>query len=889
MHLHRLTIDQVLENLRTSEQGLSSAEAQKRLGEHGPNEVERHRGEPITLRLLHAFANFFAVILWVAAFLSFFAHRTHPGEGMGTLGAAILGVILINGAFSFWQEQKAERALAELERLLPQNVKVVRDASPQVIPRADLVPGDIVVIEEGDEVPADARVIEAHHLRVVEAAMTGESEPRDRTTGVSDEQDTASAQNMILAGTQVVSGRGKAVVTATAMTTELGKIARLTQTAGDALSPLQREIVRLSRMLAVVATTLGVGFFVVGRALHIPFWESFLFGIGILVANVPEGLLPTVTLALAMASQRMAKRNVLIRHLPSVEALGCASVICTDKTGTLTQNKMFVSEVYTSDLTIPVQDVHTSPQCLSLLKCAAECHSLSRVNNNGESEFIGDPMEIALVTLAAKIPETASEKRIDEMPFDADRRRLSVLADTRAGRFLFTKGALETVLPLCAHIETEGAVVPIRFADCDRITAAQNALAERGLRVLAFASRRADGATSTAAAEHALTFLGLVALHDPPRPEVPDAVAKCHDAGIRMIMITGDHPTTAVAVARSIGMVRTQTPTVVTGTALAKMNDAELGLALDAEDVLFARTKPEQKMRIVQALQRKKHVVAVTGDGVNDAPALKCADVGVAMGKSGTDVARGAADIVLADDNFASIVAGIEEGRAVFANIRKFLTYILTSNVPELVPYLAFVLLRIPLPLTILQILAVDLGTDMLPALALGVEPPASDVMLQKPRSRAEHLLDRATLLRAYLFLGLFESAVALAGFFFVLHLSGWHYGQETVSPSIYREATAATFTGIVLAQVVNLFLCRSETKSAFSATFRNRFLWIALAVEVLILIFIVYTPPGQAIFNTGPVRKEALFFMVPFALAMVLAEEIRKALVRRARPKFSP
>jgi calcium-translocating P-type ATPase len=845
--------------------------------------VERSRGDPVSLRLARAFANFFAVILWVAAGLALLAERAQPGQGMATLAIAILGVIVVNGVFSFWQEAKAERALAELERLLPQDVKAIRGGVERVVPREELVPGDVIVVEEGDEVPADARVIEAHRLRVVEAAMTGEAEPTDRDGEPSTAADPALASNMLLAGTSVVAGRGRAVVVAIGMATALGKIASLTQSAGDALSPLQKEMVRVSRALAVVAGALGAVFFGIGRALHLPFWDSFLFGIGILVANVPEGLLPTVTLALAMASQRMAKRNVLIRHLPAVETLGSTTVICSDKTGTLTQNRMEVVRAYVSGREVAAARFSVGSLGASLVGGARACHSLERVVEEGRERLVGDPMEVALVEAAARIGAGEEPERVDEIPFDADRKRLTVLVSERGRLALFTKGAVETVLPLCSRIEEGGGERPISVADCERVIAAQDTMARSGLRVLAFAHKGVAEKADPASLERDLVLSGLVALHDPPRPEVAGAVRSCRAAGVRTIMVTGDHPATAVAIAREIDMVRGESPVVVTGPELSRMSDAQLGLSLDAEEVIFARTKPEQKMRIVQALQRKKHVVAVTGDGVNDAPALKCADVGVAMGKTGTDVARGAADIVLADDNFASIVAGIEEGRAAFANIRKFLTYILTSNVPELVPYLLFVLLKIPLPLTVAQILAVDLGTDMMPALALGIEPPDPGAMEKPPRPREERLLDAKLLLRAYVFLGLFESAAALAGFYFVLHASGWVYGQQAVAAPIYREATAATFAGIVMAQIANLFLCRSETRSAFSMGLgQNRWIWIGLSVEIAILGFVVFTPWGQALFGTAPVRPGAWLFVVPFVAAMIGAEELRKAWARR-------
>ena len=885
MTLHGPPAPEVLKSLRTSETGLTYSEAARRRIEHGANAVEEAKGEPLALRLFHAFGNFFAIILWVAAALAFFAERAQPGQGMATLGAAILGVILVNGAFSFWQEAKAEHALRELSRLLPRSVKVVRGGQEQSLPAEELVPGDVILVAEGDDVPADARLVEAHHMRVVEAAMTGETAPRDRDANESAAVDPAQATNMIFAGTQVVSGRGRAVVVAIGMRTELGKIATLTQGAGQPLSPLQREIVRLSRTLAIVATALGVGFFVIGRALKIPFWDSFLFGIGILVANVPEGLLPTVTLALAMASQRMAKRNVLIRHLPSVEALGSATVICTDKTGTLTQNKMELVSAYVAGRRVDVANFTAASLGDSLLRGALACHSLGEVKDGTGKHLTGDPMEIALVTVARGLTKAAVPERLDEVPFDPDRKRLTVLVGRVGGAEIHTKGAVETVLPLCAAIEEASGVRAITMADCERVVAAQDAMARRGLRVLAFARRDVEGdaAGGLESLEHGLTLSGLVGLYDPPRPEVPDAVRRCRLAGIRTIMVTGDHPTTAVAIGREIKLITTEDPVIVTGPELAKLGDPELGLLLDAEEILFARTKPEQKMRIVEALQRKKHVVAVTGDGVNDAPALKRADIGIAMGKSGTDVARGAADIVLADDNFASIVAGIEEGRAVFANIRKFLTYILTSNVPELVPYLAFVLLKIPLPLTVVQILAVDLGTDMLPALALGMEPPDPTIMDRPPRRRDERLLDGRTLVRAYLFLGFFESVAALAGFFFVLWASGWKYGETTVATPLYREATAATFAGIVMAQVANVFLCRSETVSAFAVPLlRNRWLWAGLLTELSLLAFIVFTPWGQALFGTAPVRPGAWLFILPFVVGMFGAEELRKLVARR-------
>jgi magnesium-transporting ATPase (P-type) len=486
--------------------------------------------------------------------------------------------------------------------------------------------------------------------------------------------------------------------------------------------------------------------------------------------------------------------------------------------------------------------------------------------------------------------------RVDELPFDAERRRMSTLHAASEGRVLYCKGAAESVLPLCTRaLRSDGMEVPLAAALHREVLAAQAAMAERGRRVLALAYRRVPADTARDVLERDLVLAGLVGLTDPPRPEVPDAIARCRSAGIRIVMVTGDHPETARAIAREIGLA--QAPRVVTGAELARLSDTQLQLALDrvagdgseaTDGLLFARVTADQKMRVVDALKRKGDVVAATGDGVNDAPALKRADIGIAMGLTGTDVAREAADMILLDDNFASIVAAIEEGRAVFANIRKFLTYILTSNVPELVPYLAFVLFRIPLPLTVIQILAVDLGTDLVPALALGAEPPAKDTMQRPPRRRSERLLSRGLLVRAYLWLGVLQSVAAMAAFFFVLHHGGWHYGDPLATDApLYLQATTACLAAIVAMQVVNVFLCRDDRESVVATSRRKNPLLVgAIVVEVLLILAIVYTPVGQALFGTAPLTLSTWLFMLPFPLAMLLLEEGRKAIVRRRWPE---
>ena len=883
MHIHGLDIEQALASLKTTAAGLTADEAARRLAEFGPNHVEEVAREHLLLGFAREFTHFFAIILWIGAALAFLADYFDPGQGMGRLGVAIVGVIVVNGIFSFWQEYRAEQAVAALRQLLPQKVQALRGAAIVELLASELVPGDIVLLEEGNFIPADCRLIEAFALRVNTATVTGESLPKARNTDPSAEDSPLYARNVVLAGTAVVSGQARAVVYATGMRTEFGRIAHLTQTAGAASSPLQREIARLSRIVAALATGMGVALFFVGQAMGLPTWENLLFAIGIIVANVPEGLLPTVTLSLAMATQRMARRNALVRHLPAVEALGSTTTICCDKTGTLTQNRMSVQRLWLGGGFLDFGDLASQPRLTDdnreLFVNAALCHNLKVV----DGKLLGDPMEVALASMGRQVAgELADCKRIDEIPFDTDRKRMSVLCATPQGRMLYCKGAPETVLAACDFVQFDAGLTPLDPAVKTRLLAAQRQMAEAGLRVLAFAHCAiSEGMPNE---ERGMVLSGLVGLEDPPRAEVPDAVARCATAGIRIIMVTGDHPRTALAIARQIGLVKSEQPVVIGGDELRAISPAHLQLALDAREIIFARVAAEQKMLIVQALQKKGEIVAVTGDGVNDAPALKTADIGIAMGISGTDVAKEAADLILLDDNFASIVAAIEEGRAVFDNIRKFLTYILSSNIPEIVPYLAFVLFRIPLPLTIIQILAVDLGTDMLPALALGTEKPDPAVMRRPPRARGERLLTWGMLVRAYLFLGVLEAAAAMAVFFFVLEAAGWHYGValDRTDP-LYLQATSACLATIVVMQMMNVFLCRHPFKSSLSfGLLSNRYILLGLAAELGVILFIIYTAAGNWLFGTAAIGVEVWLLALAGAVVMWLLEEGRKAWLRR-------
>lgn len=810
---------------------------------------------------------------------------------MGLLGCAILGVILVNGIFSFWQEYKAEESIAALKQLIPHKVKVFRDGVLVELPALNLVPGDLIFIEEGDYVPADCRLIEASGIRVNNATLTGESIPLSRTAEDYLEEDVLHCKNVLLAGTTVLAGHGKALVLATGMNTEFGKIADLTQSTKEQLSPLQLEIVRLSRVIALIALSVGIVFYFVGQTMGISFWVNIVFAIGIIVALVPEGLLPEVTLALATCSRRMAKRNALIRHLPSIETLGCASIICTDKTGTLTEGRMSLSQIYLSRNLLDAAEVAVtslSQEALNeMYAVALNCENARETVKDGQRQLLGDPMEIALIDWSRSMrPSLTALARHDELPFDTDRKRLTTIHRLNENdTVLYSKGALESLLPLCSTVYMNDGITTFTEALGKQFLAAERKMAEQGLRVLALCRRVLPGSYDKNNLESDLTLIGLVALEDPPRAEVPEAIRRCAAAGIRVIMVTGDHPKTAEAIARKIGLIQKDVvPLVITGGELRKQTDTQLQLMLSRSTVIFARADADQKMRIVQTLKNLGHIVAVTGDGVNDAPALKAADIGIAMGRSGTDVAREAADLILADDNFASIVNAVEEGRAVFSNIRKFLTYVLSSNIAELVPCLAFVIFKIPLPLTIIQILSVDLGTDLMPALALGTESPDPSVMDRPPRSRDEGLFDRRLLMKAYLYLGAMVSAASMIGYFVMLNAGGWHYGQLLSSSNpTYQAATTACLMGIMSMQIVNSSMCRSERKSIFSiGLFSNKFLNVGIAVQIALMLLLTYTPVGHNIFGTAPLPWQFWLMMLPLMSAMLLIDESRKWIVRR-------
>ncbi|OPY90864.1 MAG: Calcium-transporting ATPase 1 [Syntrophus sp. PtaU1.Bin208] len=880
MKINSLSKEEALRALVSSENGLSETEAAKRLLESGFNEIREVQRTSLAIRFLRQFTHFLALLLWVGAGLAFLSDYLHPGEEMATLGFAIIGVIVINAVFTFIQEYRAEKALEALKKLLPFHVQIFREGKERKVPSREVVPGDVILLSEGDRIPADARLIEESVLKVNNASLTGESEASLRNS-LPVQGELLESPNIVFAGTTVTSGSGKALVFATGMGTEFGRIAHLTSTVQPDLSPLQKEIVKATRLVATIAALVGIFFFALGFAIGRDFWNNFIFAIGITVALIPEGMLPTVTLSLAMASQRMAKRKALIKNLSSAETLGCVSVICTDKTGTLTQNQMTAEKIWKDGSILDARDFRATADDL-LMQTAILCNNARFADN----EYLGDPTETALLRLGRESLGELSSQRISEIPFDSDRKRMTTVNRVGDAEYVFSKGAMESILPLCSRFLTKGVEQKMEAVLRESALDAYFTLMDQGLRVLAFAYKKnlLDSLPrDPSSLEEDLVFAGLIGLEDPPRPEVPDAIRKCHEAGIKVVMITGDGSRTAVAIAREIGLVKGD-PIVIEGPDFLKMDDRELRKKLAAREILFARMAPKHKMRVVSILQEEGQWVAVTGDGVNDAPALKKADIGIAMGISGTDVAKEASDMILLDDNFATIVNAVEEGRAVYDNIRKFITYIFASNIPEAVPYLAYILLRIPLPLTIMQILAVDLGTDMLPALALGMEKPTPAVMKQPPRSRNERLLNFSVLSRAYLFLGPIEAAACMFGFFYVMVGGGWTWGtQAPPDPIVYLQSTTACLTAIIIVQIGNVFACRSANESVLSlGFFSNRFIFIGIVFELCLQLFIVYSPYGNRIFATHPLSPSTWLVLLPFALLLFFGEEARKQLVLR-------
>jgi magnesium-transporting ATPase (P-type) len=848
--------------------GLTSAQVAARRASDGPNELPKPKRSPVLLQLLAQWTHFFAILLWVAAVLAVVA-------GMPQLGVAIVVVVLINGAFAFMQEYRAERAADRLQDLLPKQVTVRRDGKVQVVDALELVRGDLVLLSAGDRVCADLELTDVNNLAVDTSAMTGESVPERPDSGT-----------LAFAGTFVVEGEARGVVTEIGAATELAGIAAMSQRSPHRISPLAVELNRLVRMVAMIAVGVGLSFVAVSLLVGMSLTDGFLFGVGVTVALVPEGLLPTVTLSLAMGASRMADNRALVRRLEAVETLGSTTFICTDKTGTLTCNQMAVVSVWTPHGEVQIRQVNGYDPSVpiegeELDRLAAVADTARRcsdgrvdLGSDGRWVAVGDPMEAAIDVLARRcgvgIPPEADRR----FPFDPRRRRMSVVH----GCELSVKGAPDSVLPLCVGDNAVARAVVERYATA-------------GWRTLAI-GRKMLTAEQTASisgdlAERDIELLAVVAFEDPPRPAVAAAIEACRRAGIRVAMVTGDHPATALAIARETGLA-VDGARVLVGSELPA-DEQMLGALIDRDGVVIARVSPEHKLRIANALRSRGHVVAMTGDGVNDGPAMHAADVGIAMGRSGTDVARESADLVLLDDDFSTIVRAVEQGRSTFHNIRRFLTYHLTDNVAELTPFVVWALSggRFPLAIGVLQVLALDIGTDMLPALALGGEPPRPGLLDRPPITG--HLMDRRVLRRALGVLGPIEAIVAMVAFVTVLLAAGWSIGSPVQSVGIVLTASGAAFTAVVLGQMATAVACRSSTRTIKDVgLWGNRLLLVAMAVELgLLSVFLLWRPLADLLEHEPP----TLLGLGVAALAIpaiVLADTVDKHLAAGHRARHS-
>lgn len=883
---HRIELSELAQRLNCDMGGLVGAEARRRLAAYGGNELQVRKETPEVVKFLRQFTNFFAQLLIVGSALAFFADYLQPGQGNFYIGVALLAVVLLNALFTYVQERESERIMESFRNMLPPMIAVLRDGKIRRIAAKRLVPGDVMLLEEGDRVPADGRLIEVNQLKVDHSALTGESEPQLRKLACT-HRDILESRNMVFSGTLVQSGNGKALVYGTGMNTQIGKIVQLTKETEQVETPIRKELKRFIRVISAIAIALGVLFFAISVMLGKPFIASLIFAIGIIVANVPEGLLPTVTLALTMASRRMVQKKALIRNLEAVETLGSTTVICTDKTGTITQNRMKVTTLvlgkrewsaYQGDL-IRAEGLEEAWTAIVL------CNNARLVGK----QYQGDPTEGALLVFAQRLKPIANMSdrfpRLYESPFDSTSKRMITIHRGLEGlpNLVYMKGAPEVVFEKCSYCRKGKVLAAFDEITRQKAQEAYERLAARGERVLALASKTTEGTQIT---EDKFVYLGLVGMIDPPRPEIPDAIDKCRSAGIRVFMITGDYHVTAEAIARQVGLY-TGEGEIVGGDRLAEMSEEELSALLDARELVFARTSPMQKLEIVKALQKKGEVVTVTGDGVNDAPALKNADMGVAMGVSGTEVAKEASDMVLMDDNFASIVNAVEEGRTIFANIKKFVAYILASNIPEILPFIVFAVFNAPLALTVVLILSIDLGTDLLPALGLGKEAPEVDVMSLPPRRRDERLLTRAILARSYGVVGMLEAAAGFFAFFVVLDRGGWTWGIPLPETGLlYKTAVTAFFAAVVICQIVNVLICRMRRQSLLSAgVFANGLIWLGIATELALVAAVSHVGFLQPFFGTAPIGWFEWSLGLPFALLILLGDEFRRWSVRREHP----
>ena len=880
MKTFKLSKSELFDRFRSSEEGLDSSDVRTRREQFGKNIIEQKAKKNYYKEYFKQYIQFFPILLEVAGVLAFIADYYQPNEGNDILGYAIFGAVFINATFTFWQDFKADKAMEALLKLIPTNVKVKRDSKVKEIDAADLVVGDIVILEEGDKIAADGVLIEVNELYINTSSLNGESKPSKRELECGDASRNIDAKNMVYAGTSVVNGSATAIIVATGMATEFGKIATLTSNIQKGLTPLEKEIVSMTKILTVLALIAGVAFFFLGYFSGKGFLIAAIFALSLIVANVPEGLLPTITLSLSIASQRMAKKNALIKNLASVQTLGSVTTICTDKTGTLTKNEMTLQEIYlTSGEKIKISgggyelegefsfenENDNSKEYLKKLLQSAWFNSRAFIE---EGKVIGDPTELALVAAAHKYKLQNNFSKIKENPFSSERKMMSSYGEHEGNKSLFVKGAAEAIFEKTAYYQDVDGVKEFDDSAREKIEKELHDFENRAYRVLAIAVNDKDE-------EDDLTLLGLVAIMDIARPEVYEALQKCYTAGIRTIMITGDNANTAAAIGRDIGL---KFDDVLTGEEVESLGDDELQKMLQEKTYVFARMASNQKLRIADLLQKSDEVVAMTGDGVNDAPSLKKANIGIAMG-SGTDVAKEAGDMILLDDNFNSIVSAIEEGRTVYYNIKKFVTYILSSNVPEIVPYILSFFLKIPNPLSVIQILSIDLGSDMLPGLGLGSEPPEKNIMRRPPVNKNEKILDWEVFKRGYFFIGIIEASAAMFAFITFLLSHGWQYGQVDLHDAHFQaQAMTMTLLGAITTQITNVWTMRSWDFNIWSISLTSNKTLIFSFFAVLAWVWTLLNVEGvQKVFNTAHVDFADMWILVPFPIILLISHETYK------------
>jgi len=891
---HSRKVEEVYKALYTQDTGISDQNAKERLTKYGYNELEeKNKKTPLQIFL----SQFKSVIMWVliiATVVSYaigFIDPAHAGESKVD-AIVILIILILNAVFGFIQEYKAEKSIEALKRLAALKAKVIRNGKEKKIDSRELVPGDIILLETGDKVPADARIIELSQLNIDESSLTGESTSvRKEVKPVGEFVSLAERTCMLYSSTIVSKGKAKAVVTGTGMGTEIGKIANMVQSADEKQSPLQEKLAQLGSFLAIATLIVCAVVFVVlllrsGSVNTQTITNAFMVAVSLAVAAIPEGLPAVVTICLALGVQRMVKKNALVRVLPSVETLGSCNIICTDKTGTLTYNQMTVRRVFVYGKDITVSGHGYVPegkfemngkafnprQIDALLKIGALCND-SKLQKTGDKwEIFGDPTEAALIVAARKagIDESKLEPRVDEIPFDSTRKLMTTVHKQGKKKMAYVKGAPDIIIEHCDRILVNGKVRKLTKKDKQEVLDKNLEMANKALRVLGFAYKEVKGKLN----EEKLVFVGLMGMIDPPRQEVRDSIAKCKEAGIRVVMITGDHKATAVAIGNELGLPDGK---VLTGEELDTIKDISRTIE---EVTVYARVSPQHKMRIVNALKDKKYVVAMTGDGVNDAPALKRADIGVAMGISGTDVAKEASDMILTDDNFASIVNAVEEGRGIYDNIRKFVKYLLSSNFGEILVIFVAILIgyhypdnpaKVLLPLVPIQLLWMNLLTDGLPALALGVEPTDPDVMAQKPRKSSDKIISgRYGVNMAFL------GIVMALGTLFVFH--------HSLATGDVVYASTMAFTTLVIFQLFNVLNCKSQEKSIFlTGIFNNKWLLIAIASSLGLQFLVLYTPLS-AFMNTTAISLMDWLTICLVGSTVIIFEEVRKFVRRMAR-----